>query len=133
MGAQGLPNRYVTGVVQDPSDPMHIYVTLSGFSRNWIPGGSVGHVFESTDGGNHFTDISTDLPDAPVDSAILMNGNLIIGTDTAVFERQPSGGWQVLGRGLPTIVVDDLTTIPGTDTLVAATHGRGVWTLNLGA
>jgi hypothetical protein len=106
-------------------------VTLSGFSRNWIPGGSVGHVFESTDGGQLFTDISGDLPDAPVSSAILVGGNLIIGTDTSVFERQASGGWQILGRGLPTIVVDDLTTIPGSNKLVAATHGQGVWTLKL--
>jgi hypothetical protein len=131
--ASGLPNRYITAIVQDPADPMHVYVTLSGYARNWIPGGGTGHVFESTDGGDSFTDISTDLPDAPVSSAILMNGNLIIGTDTAVFERSASGGWQILGRGLPTIVVSDLTSIPGSDTLVAATHGRGVWTLQLGS
>jgi hypothetical protein len=133
LAAKGLPNRYVTMVVQDPSNDMHIYVTLSGYSRNWIPGGSVGHVFESTNGGKSFTDISADLPDAPVSSAILVNGHLIIGTDTSVFERQASGGWQLLGRGLPTIVIDDLTTMPGSNTLVAATHGQGVWTLNLGS
>jgi hypothetical protein len=133
LAAKGLPNRYISSVVQDPSNNMHIYVTLSGYSRNWIPGGSVGHVFESTNGGKSFTDISADLPDAPVSSAILMGGNLIIGTDTSVFERQASGGWQLLGRGLPTIVIDDLTTIPGSNTLVAATHGQGVWTLSLGS
>jgi hypothetical protein len=133
LTAKGLPNRYITSIVQDPSDNMHIYVTLSGYSRNWIPGGSSGHVFESTDGGSSFTDISSDLPDAPVSSALLVGGDLIIGTDTSVFERQASGGWQVLGQGLPTIVIDDLTTIPGSNTLVAATHGQGVWTLNLGS
>ena len=93
----------------------------------------MGHVFESTDGGQSFKDISSDLPDAPVTSALLVGGNLIIGTDTSVFERQASGGWQILGRGLPTIVIDDLTTIPGSNTLVAATHGQGVWTLSLGS
>ena len=58
LAAKGLPNRYITSVVQDPSNNMHIYVTLSGYSRNWIPGGSMGHVFESTDGGKSFKDIS---------------------------------------------------------------------------
>jgi hypothetical protein len=132
LTAAGLPNRYITSIVQDPNDNQHIYVTLSGYSRNWIPGGSVGHVFESTDGGMTFTDISGDLPDAPISSAILANGNLIVGTDTTVFQRSPSGGWQVLGQGLPTIVISDLTMIPGSNTLVAATHGQGVWTLDLG-
>ena len=132
LAAKGLPNRYITAVVQDPSNNMHVYVTMSGYSRNWIPGGGTGHVFESTNGGKSFKDISADLPDAPVSSALLVNGNLIIGTDTSVFERQASGGWQILGRGLPTIVVSDLNTIPGSNTLLAATHGQGVWTLNLG-
>ena len=109
-------------------------MTLSGYSRNWIPGGGVGHVFESTDAGNSFTDISSNLPDAPVSSAILSpaDGSLIVGTDTGIYQRQSSGSWQPLGTGFPTVVTARLTTIPGTDTLVAATHGRGVWTLNLG-
>jgi hypothetical protein len=33
---------------------------------------------------------------------------------------------------MPTVVISDLTMVPGPHhTLVAATHGRGVWTLNL--
>jgi hypothetical protein len=131
VAATGLANRYITGIQQDPANDMHIYVTLSGYSRNWIPGGSVGHVFESTDGGATFTDISGNLPDAPVSSEILVNGSLIVGTDTAVFQRSPSGAWQLLGEGMPTVVISDLTTVPGSNTLVAATHGRGVWTLDL--
>ena len=61
-----------------------------------------------------------------------VGGSLIVGTDTGIFQRQqPSGGWLPLGTGFPAVAVVDLTTIPGTDTLAAATHGRGVWELPL--
>jgi photosystem II stability/assembly factor-like uncharacterized protein len=133
LAAAGLPNRYVTSVVQDPANKMHIYVTESGFSRNWIPSAGLGHVFESTDGGATFSDISGNLPDAPVSSAILDGSNLIVGTDTGVFEQAGGGTWAPLGTGMPTVVIDDLTMVPGPGhTLVAATHGRGVWELGLG-
>lgn len=29
----------------------HAYAAFNGYSRRWIPGGGVGHVFETTDGG----------------------------------------------------------------------------------
>jgi hypothetical protein len=133
LAAAGLPNRYVTSIVQDPGNVMHVYVTESGFARNWIPNAGIGHVFESTDGGASFADISGNLPDAPVSSAVLDGSNLIVGTDTGVYEQAGGGTWAPLGTGLPTVVVSDLTMVPGSNTLVAATHGRGVFTLNLGA
>jgi hypothetical protein len=132
LAATGLPNRYITSVVQDPADKMHIYVTESGFARNWIPSAGFGHVFESTDGGATFSDISGNLPDAPVSSALLDGSNLVVGTDTGVYEQAGGGTWAPLGTGMPTVVIADLTMVPGPGhTLVAATHGRGVWTLNL--
>jgi len=129
--AAGLPNRYVTAIVQDPADKYHIYVVQSGFARNWIPSAGIGHVFESTDGGESFTDISGNLPDAPVSSAVLDGTNLIVGTDTGVYEQSGPGAWAPLGTGLPTVVIADLTWVPDSNTLVAATHGRGVFTLDL--
>jgi hypothetical protein len=129
--ANGLPNRYVTGIAIDPADDSHVYVTLSAFSRRWIPRAGEGHVFESTDGGEDFTDISSNLPDAPANDAVLSNGNLIVGTDVGVFQLQGNGTWAELGTGLPNASVLDLSLVPGGTTLVAATHGRGVWTIPL--
>ena len=49
-------------------------MTLGGYGRRWIPPGSfgedtsnvgVGHVFVSHDHGEHFTNISGNLPDIP--------------------------------------------------------------------
>lgn len=126
-----LPNRFITSVTVDPSDLGHIYVTLSAFSRKWIPSAGYGHVFESTDGGATFTDISSNLPDAPANDSVLHKGKLIVGTDVGVYELRSNGNWSVLGTGLPPSSVLDLQLVPNSSTLVAATHGRGMYLIPL--
>ena len=127
--ATGLPNRYVSGILIDPADPTHVYVALSGFSRRWIPGGGLGHVFESTNAGSTFTDISSNLPDAPANDLVLSKGKLVVATDVGVFKRTATGSWGRFGTAMPTLSVLDLSIVPGGSEIVAATHGRGVWTL----
>jgi hypothetical protein len=133
LAANGLPNRYITSITMDPSDDQHIFVTLSGFSRRWIPDPDpgIGHVFESTDGGENFADISGNLPDGPANDTVLLKGRLIVATDVGIFQRGLGGAWQVLGTGMPAVSTLDLSVVPGGSTVVAATHGRGVWTITL--
>jgi hypothetical protein len=129
-----LPNRYISGVRIDTAHPNHAYLTLSGYSRKWMIGPDdpgVGHVFETTNGGSTWSDISGALPDAPMDDIVLQaNGTLDVATDFGVFTSSNDGGtWKVLGTNLPNVVVDQLTLDPTGKVLVAATHGRGVWTI----
>jgi hypothetical protein len=130
INVTGLPNRYISGVTVDPTNPAHAYAVFGGFSRRWIPGGGVGHVFETTNGGSTWTDISGNLPDIPGDALVLSHGRLALGTDQGVFTAAEGQGsattWSRLGTGLPTAVVDDLTAGPN-GYIYAATHGRGVW------
>ncbi|WEB45319.1 glycosyl hydrolase [Streptomyces yunnanensis] len=128
-----VPNRYISGFEVDPANADHVFVAVNGFSRKWTegPGAGTGHVFESTNGGADWKDISANLPDVPTDTVkLLPNGGLTLGTDLAVFYRAPgSHEWQVLGDGLPTTAVLQLR--PGPDgNLYAATHGRGIWSFN---
>jgi len=126
----GLPERYIAGVTVDPSDPAHAYAIFNGYSRRFVPGGGVGHVFETWNGGQTWTDISGNLPDIASDALVLDHGKLALGTDDGVFTaREGQGGhtrWERLGTGLPDVVVDDLTAGPH-DYIYAATHGRGIW------
>ena len=126
----GLPNRYVSGITVDRNNPAHAYAVFSAFSRRWIPGGGVGHVFETRNGGRSWTDVSGNLPDIPGDALVIGEHHIALGTDQGVFTAaigQDTGTrWSRLGSGLPNAVVNNLTRGPD-GFIYAATHGRGVW------
>lgn len=125
-----LPQRYVMNLAVDPADDGHIYAVYGAYSRRWIEGGGVGHVFESADGGDTWTDISGDLPDAPAtDQVMTPDGQLVVSTDAGVFitDAADPGAWSRLGTGLPGAIPADLTTTPDGGAIVAVTHGRGMW------
>jgi hypothetical protein len=130
--ANGLPNRYISGVRIDTQNPMHAYVALSGYSRKWMIGPNdpgVGHVFETADGGATWADVSGGLPDVPMDDVVYENHHLVVATDFGVFTSPDDGTtWFRYGTNLPNVVVDQLTQDPNGN-LVAATHGRGIWTI----
>ncbi len=126
----GLPNRYITGVRIDTAAPGHAYLSLSGYSRHWIVGPDdpgVGHVYQTTNGGSVWADVSGNLPDLPANDVVLQNGKLTVANDVGVFTYTGTG-WARLGTNLPNVVVAQLTVDPN-GTLVAATHGRGIWTI----
>jgi hypothetical protein len=139
--AQGLPKRYVTDIAIDPSDPKTVYVTLGGYTnRQWVPPGSyldpnknvgVGHVYKSTDAGEHFTNVSGNLPDAPAFTIKIHGSQLVVGTQVGVFlSSTTSGGtWAALSKHLPNAPINQLSIDPGDpNVLVAAVYGRGVYT-----
>jgi hypothetical protein len=130
--ASGLPDRYISGVKIDATNPNHAYLSLSGYSRKWMIGPDdpgVGHVFETKTGGTAWTDVSGNLPDGPMDDIVLENSHLIVASDFGVFISSDDGvTWSRLGTNLPNVVVSQLTVDPS-GVLVAATHGRGIWTI----
>ena len=131
LDLSALPNRYVNAIAVDPVNPSHAYVVFGGFSRRWIPSAGVGHVFETRDGGASWADISGALPDAPADDLVIVGGNLYLATDIGVFTATAASptGWSRLGTGLPNAPVNDLSLAPDRSYLIAATHGRGTWTI----
>ncbi|MFG2789705.1 glycosyl hydrolase [Streptomyces sp. NPDC048419] len=129
-----VPNRYLSGFAIDPKNADHVFLAVNGFSRHWTegPGAGLGHVFESTDGGTTWKDISANLPDVPTNSAVVTaNGGLAVGTDLGVVYRAPGQAkWQRLGS-LPAVAVLQLKLGPDGSTLYAASHGRGIYTLRV--
>ncbi|MFF4801316.1 glycosyl hydrolase [Streptomyces sp. NPDC001351] len=129
-----VPNRYLSGFAVDPKNADHVFLAVNGFSRHWTegPGAGVGHVFESTDGGTTWKDVSANLPDVPTDSAIVTpNGGLAVATDLGVVYRAPGHTkWQRVGD-LPAVAVLQLKLSPDGSTLYAATHGRGIYTIRV--
>jgi len=128
-----IPNRYITHLEIDPSDENIIYVSLSGF--NSLTPGSPGHIFKSNDGGNSWSDFSSNLPDIPVNDLIIVYAGqkqLIAATDAGILINYYGGpDWMELGEGIPHTAVTDLEYNVFSGKVRASTFGRGIWELNL--
>jgi len=131
IASPALPNRFIAGMTVDPKNPAHVYAIYNGYSRRWIPGGGIGVVFESKDGGSSWHNITGNLPDAPGDGLAIVNGKLVLGTDIGLFVARQNAptSWSRVDA-LPNVVVDNVRNLPGQSAVVAATHGRGIWRVN---
>lgn len=128
----GLPvNSHVSRLVASKYDPATIYITLSDRREdNCTP-----YIFRSTNYGESWTKITTDLPAAPVNVVREdpKNGHVLYcGTDLGVYLSKDKGrSWQSLQNNLPaSISVNDLFVHPRDLSLVIATYGRGVWVID---
>jgi len=128
-----LPNRFVTSIAVDPNLSQTAYVTFSGFNAN-TPS-TPGHVFKTTDGGTTWRNVSSNLPDIPVNKIIanpVLPNTFYIGTDIGVFQTTNGGAsWISINEGLPTVAVFDLDIKSNLGIMRAATHGRGMFEIRL--
>lgn len=128
-----LPERYLTSVAADASNPIVVYATFSGF--NEATPSTPGHVFRSSDGGATWTNASGNLPNAPVNAVAIRPGQtqeVYVGTDVGVYITLDGGGsWAKMGNGMPNVAVASMAVNGTTDRLVAATYGRSVWATSL--
>lgn len=123
-----LPGTWVTRVMVDPANAQVNYATFSGFRA----GVEQPYVLKTIDGGTTWTNISGNLPQAPVNDIVVLGSTLYVGTDVGVF-RSTNGGrtWRTAGRSLPSVPVTDLEYRVASNTLYAATFGRGMYMLAL--
>lgn len=129
--SDGLPQRWVSRVAVDPTNESIVYATFNGLRwRDPQP-----HVFRSTDKGSNWEDISSNLPDAPVNAFIvdpIEPNRLYLGNDVGMFVSYNSGqSWWVLGEGLPVLPIGDIEIHPATRELVAGTYGRSMYKIDL--
>jgi hypothetical protein len=77
------------------------------------------------------------IPSVPINAFVidpLNSSNLFAGTDIGVYASTDAGAtWNVFGSGFPRVAVFDLAIQNSSRTLRAATHGRGIWELNIDA
>jgi hypothetical protein len=118
---------HVTQVAVDPHTSTTAYATYSGFNIRR-------HVFRTTDGGITWKDISSNLPDTPVNGIAIdpdLANTYYVATDIGVFRTRNGGAkWSVLGAGLPRVTVLGVTLHNQSRTLRASTHGRSMWDIH---
>ncbi|MCW2983097.1 MAG: hypothetical protein JWR63_667, partial [Conexibacter sp.] len=131
-----LPGRFVSSISVDPTDPNHIWASYSGYSA-YTPS-TPGHVFDvrvnPDTGAGSASDLSSDLGDQPVTDLVRDDntGDLYASTDFGVLQLAAgSSSWHKAAGALPIVAVYGLSIDPGAHLLYAATHGRGVWRVNL--
>lgn len=125
-----LPARALNDLAFDPSDPNVLYIAVSGFG--------VQHLYRTENALSPAPDwfaIDAGIPDAPI-NAVLVDPDaprvLYAGSDLGLFKSADYGGsWALQTNGIPKIAIYDLVADPSTRALVAFTHGRGAFRLNL--
>jgi hypothetical protein len=121
-----------------------VYATVMGFTGNGI---DAPHIYRSIDGGAHWTNISSNLPNAPANSVVVDPNDantLYVAMDTGVYVTTQvtscttANCWSVYGTNLPNAPVVELAAAPAMPTgdgrsgeLRAATYGRGIWQIPL--
>jgi hypothetical protein len=123
--ATPLPNRMIIHITIDPSDVKTVYVTFGGYST--------GNIWKTADSGAHWTNLAATLPQTPVFTLTLHPKNrkfVYAGTEVGIFASEDGGShWSPANQGPNNSAVFDFAW-SGT-TLFAATHGRGVFKIDL--
>ena len=117
--------RQVTSIYISPSSPQRVTITLSGY---W-DGSSATNVFRTIDAGATWSNISGNLPISVPYSVVEHPTNpnfLYVGTDTGIYATTDGITWSA-GNDGPALVPVHMLKWYDNSTLLAATHGRGVW------
>jgi photosystem II stability/assembly factor-like uncharacterized protein len=129
----GVPGpRWVSRVVASRFDEGTAYLTLDGHRYDdFAP-----YVFKTTDFGQTWQSLRADLPASGPVRVIredYKNRNLLfVGTEFAVFATVDGGrSWARLMNGMPTVAIADLVIHPRDGELVAGTHGRSVYIMDI--
>jgi photosystem II stability/assembly factor-like uncharacterized protein len=128
------PKTWVSRIEASHHDTMTFYVA---FDRH-RDGDFKPYVYATSDFGATFRSIAAALPaDGPDFVHVIRedpaNRNLLyVGTDVGAYVSLDQGtSWQRFMTGLPTVPVHDLQIHPRDRELIAATHGRSIWIVDV--
>ncbi|MEM9943447.1 MAG: hypothetical protein AAF939_17930 [Planctomycetota bacterium] len=129
--SEGLPERHVSRVAASRFNESAVYLTLNGKRNNDFQI----YAYKSLDFGETWQDIGQGIPGGPANviyESPFDHNTIYVGTDMGIYVSQDAGkSWQVMGSGLPITFVHDIKIHERDRTLVIATHGRGIWKLDL--
>ncbi len=120
----------ISGIAIEPGNENHILITYSNYG--------VTSVFETTNGGTSWINDEGNLPDMPVRWVVFNPNNYdqaLLATEMGVWSTDNLNGsstlWSPTNPGLANTRVDMLKVRASDNTILAATHGRGLFTTTL--
>jgi len=128
----GLPyQKWVSRIVASAYNVGTVYMTQNGKrDDDFTP-----YVWRSTDFGKTWTSIAANIPIGPVNvirEDPVNKDILYVGTDMGVYVTTDGGKtWNTIGTNLPAAYVHDLIVHPRDNVMVVATHGRGMWVIDV--
>ena len=129
----GLANNYIRSICPSRFVKERVYVTMTGINYDDLKS----YLYVSEDYGKTWSSIASGLPDEPV-NVILEDPSkeniLYAGGFRGVYISIDRGkSWSYLGNNMPGTAIADLEIHESTMDLIAATHGRGIYKINLDA
>lgn len=127
--------RWVSSIEASRFRRGRVYITCDGHRSN----DDKPYVFASDDYGVTWRSIVSNLPENAGTTHVvredLQNENVLyLGTEFAIFVSVDRGqSWTKLNSNLPTVAVHEVALHPSAGELVAATHGRSLWILDVAA
>ncbi|MDT8368173.1 MAG: hypothetical protein RQ745_03125 [Longimicrobiales bacterium] len=121
------PEYWVSRVEASHHRPGRAYVSYTGYRRDdFRP-----FVYMTDDYGESWTDISSNLPDGPINVIREHHQNpdlLFVGSEFQVWVSADRGTrWVSMKNEMPTQPVHDMQIHPRANDLIVATHGRGIY------
>ena len=124
-------HRWISRIIASRYDKATVYMSQNGKRHDDFQP----YLWKSTDYGRTWLDIKANIPSGPINVIREDPKNpqvLYVGTDLGVYVSVDSGAsWDVLANNLPTTFVSDLIIHPRDNIMVIATHGRGMYTLDV--
>jgi hypothetical protein len=125
---------YVSEIEPSYADSLTFYITFD----NHRVGDFAPYVYATSDGGRSFRSIAANLPTGGPDFVHVIKEDphnrdlLFVGTSVGVYASLDRGAsWRKFMTGMPTLPVYDLKIHPRDRELVAATHGRGFYVVDV--
>jgi photosystem II stability/assembly factor-like uncharacterized protein len=131
----GLPaGSYVSRLEPSRFDTAAFYVTFDNHRRDdYTP-----YVYATRDGGRTFASLAATLPRGHADFVHVIREDpknrdlLFLGTDVGAYVSLDRGAtWKRFMAGLPTVPVHDLLIHERDGELIAGTHGRSIWIVDI--
>ncbi|MFZ1749188.1 MAG: hypothetical protein WAU01_03315 [Saprospiraceae bacterium] len=127
-GSLPVGDAQLTNLCIANTDPDKVWVTFSGYAAGV-------KVFKTTNGGTSWTNISTGLPNLPMNTIVYTKDSpkdaIYLGADIGVYYMDNTTPWTSFFTGLPNNHVNDLEIYYPTSKIRAATYGRGLWESDL--
>lgn len=129
--SEGLPTKYIKSFAPSKFKESRVYIAQSAIGEDDLNA----YIYRSEDFGSTWENINSNIPQAPVNVIIEdpeYENILYAGTFNGVFVSLNRGdSWHVLGTELPNSFVSDMTIQERENDLIAVTHGRGIFKIDL--